>query len=472
MLLNLSVKPVFLSSILLTLLGVSCAEASFSGGAASRSDSPSSTAPGGNGKITCSAEPSTAKVGDTVAIKIDAREFRGALFQKVGPAEAFSEGGPGGSESTLSATESGVTLADGSPNWMTDVKEGTTRIEVRFAQSSALADGSCTFTATKDGQPPTKPVDPVPTPTPEPRTPGQPEPRPGEPTTDTGSTHSTNPNIPGTPCTPGQESIGSQIAFLIDNSNSNSATDCPSASKTGSFNNTDLYSCGGTTNREKAVLAAFDLLAKIAADEPSHGLAISDLAIASFPTRGDYVAGWKQESAGWIKTDAAGRGLIQKSLSFARNPIGMTPYGSALAAATELFQEAPEAAGRTRVAVLVTDGEPTDRDPSNVQAQANALRAQGVQVITLTYNATHASREAEHQTMMRRIDGSQAPGHWYASRYAKFSDYMQALIGIDGKGGLVETISSSGKATEVQNSAALKDAFLKIIKTQAISCTR
>ena len=272
-------------------------------------------------------------------------------------------------------------------------------------------------------------------------------------------------------CTPTQQTIGAQIAFLIDNSNSNSATDCPGAKKTGTFNGTDLYTCASETNREVAVLAAYDTLAQYASAQPNNAKAKSDLAIASFPTSKDYVNGWTQESNGWVDADGNTKQTVANAMLFTRNPLGMTPYGAAMTAATDLFKSASTDA-RAKVFVLVTDGDPTDSDPSAVQAKADALKAQGVQIIVVTYTG---DREGPHTQMMQGIDNTyfQYYGqHWYAPKYSTFADYMKALIGTGGKGGLAQTIASNGQSILVSDSSKLKDTFQSIIKTQAIGCNQ
>jgi hypothetical protein len=147
----------------------------------------------------------------------------------------------------------------------------------------------------------------------------------------------------------------------------------------------------------------------------------------------------------------------------------MTPYGAAFAAATELFQSA-SSDNRAKVAVLVTDGDPTDSDPSAVQAKADALRAAGVEVIVVTYAG---DRAAAHTQMMQSIDQtyfSEYGVHWYAPKYATFADYMNALIGPTGTNGLALTVATKGQSLYVSDSTQLKSTFLSIIQSQAIGC--
>jgi hypothetical protein len=261
---------------------------------------------------------------------------------------------------------------------------------------------------------------------------------------------------------------------VIDNSNSNAATDCPASKKTGTFNGVDVYECGGETNREKAVMSAYDLLTNIATKEPGNKLAVSRIAIASFPTVENYVDGWAVRS-NFVNASSGNRAAVKSAMAFARKPWGLTPYGSAMSAATQIFGAAASDK-RAKVAVLVTDGEPTDRDPPRVAKLAADLRASGVQVITVfvTSGEVRAARISKHTQMMQGIDDAsvqQGAGHWYkTTQYASFSAYMAALVGGGSEPGLVARVSN--KVVEVQDSTALRAAFLKIIKTQAIGCER
>ena len=217
-----------------------------------------------------------------------------------------------------------------------------------------------------------------------------------------------------------------------------------------------------------------DLLSAVAANEPNNAKARSDLSIASFPTAADFVNGFEIQTKDWLSIADESRDQLSAAMQFARKPTGLTPYGAAMTAGNELFSKAASD-GRAKVAVLVTDGEPTDQNPNGVVAKAQALSQAGVQVITVFIAGDQArqSREATHTAMLKKIDTSSVEngnGHWYDSAYADFSSYMQALLGSSTQKSLVSTISN--QVVEVQDSAALKAAFLKIIKTQAISCAQ
>lgn len=442
---------------LLTIL-VACSEAQFTGNAPARASQPETPADDGSGTdttpgdddggtdttpgdddggsaaddIRCTIDPGMVQVGTKALVALSVKENAAQLFQTVISGSSRSDstlvyGGP--------ETRGLYTNEDGSANELLGAAAGTMTVEIRKTKDQETADAVCTLNVTKDAVP-------------------------------------VNPNPP-VQCQDTEHKVGAEITFLIDNSNSNASTDCPNDRLIGTNNGVDVYECGSETNREKAVLAAYDVLREVAASDSDYALARSRLAIGSFPTATDYVSGWKNESNGFLDVVATGRDAISKALKFTRKPAGMTPYGAAMGGATEVFAGSANDK-RAKLAVLVTDGEPTDQGPESVAAKAKALKAQGVNVITVfvTAGQTRSSRETKHIAMLKKIDDArldQTNGaqHWYDSRYASFDAYIDALLGGSGQESLVERIS--GKVVEVQDSAALKSTFLDIIKSE-IKC--
>lgn len=299
--------------------------------------------------------------------------------------------------------------------------------------------------------------------------------------------------IPTTPaseapiCTPSQKSIGANIAFLIDNSSSNNVTDCPGASKTGRFQDADVYTCSGETNREKAVLAAFDLLADVSARDAGPA-AVSNISIVGFPAANNSVQTVQMATNGWVSTRPAteNRAGLQGALQFTRQPMGATPYGTAIDAAGGLFAGVSDDA-RARVAVLVTDGEPTDRDPAAVATKAQALQAAGVEVITVyvTNSQSRVQREIAHQSMLTSWEQRSSPGHFYnAQRYQSFDEYLAEVFGRNGRVSLADSVTSKIVPTcvdapgavcqrwkvEIPDSSALANVVKQIIRTRAVRC--
>ena len=307
---------------------------------------------------------------------------------------------------------------------------------------------------------------------------------------------------PDTPvCAANQKSIGANIAFLVDNSSSNAATDCPGATLARSVNGADMYRCGQETNREKAVLAAFDLLADVSARDSSP-MAASNISIVGFPAEGNAVQTVKIATNGWVSSRPVteNRAGIQTALQFTRDPFGATPYGTAIATANSLFNVNAND-GRARLAVLVTDGEPTDRDPADVADRAKALRASGVEVITvfIDNSQSRAQRQAAHAQMLQSFEQmSQAAGqmsqpagqigqpvHFYnAQRYQSFDAYLDDILGRNNRVSLADAVTSQVVPTcvdgqgsvcqrwkvEITNSNELANVVKQIIRTRAIKC--
>lgn len=297
-----------------------------------------------------------------------------------------------------------------------------------------------------------------------------------------------NPEPTSTPtppqCTDKQVPVGAYVAFLVDNSNSNVSTDCPDGKKIGTFKGSDLYECGSATNREKAVIEAFKVLKESATSANAREESHSSVAIASFPTAENYVDGFAIKSPGnWLTTASAQESDLQKSLSFTRRPLGLTPYGAAMSAGNQLFGGVNDTS-KARVAVLVTDGEPTDRDAGAVAQKAEELRAKGVEVFTVfvTNSQTRNQRIADHLAMLNDFNQrslADGRGPWYSQRYASMNEYARDLLGQGGSLSLVEKVTSKvdsacqdkdgarceRRIVEVGNAAALTNVFKTIMKS-------
>ena len=306
----------------------------------------------------------------------------------------------------------------------------------------------------------------------------------------TNTTQSTIPTsqAPDTPvCAANQKSIGANIAFLVDNSSSNAATDCPGAALARNVNGADMYHCAQETNREKAVLAAYDLLADVSTRDTSP-MAASNIAIVGFPAEGNAVQTVKIATNGWVSSRPASenRAGVQTALQFTRDPFGATPYGTAIAAANGLFNVNSND-GRSRIAVLVTDGEPTDRDPADVAERAKSLRAAGVEVITvfIDNSQNRTQRQAAHAQMLANYEQWSQPNHFYnAQRYQSFDAYLDEILGRNGRVPLVDAVTSQVVPTcvdaqgtvcqrwkvEIANSNELANVVKQIIRTRAIKC--
>lgn len=275
--------------------------------------------------------------------------------------------------------------------------------------------------------------------------------------------------VGGSDCTPppppvaprcSEVNIGAQLAFLIDNSSSNESTDCPSPRATGRVKpgGAAIFACDGETNREKAVLAAYDLLVEVSGADKANALATSSLGVISFPI-GDNAGFTEQQT--WTKTTLEQRASLPSAMRFARAPYGKTPYGEALNGAERLFASA-SSDERQKVAILVTDGFPTDANPARVLQQAEKLRAAGVNVVTISVTGpeTRTQRQEEHRAMLagfNRANLAAVGRSWYDnSEYQSFDSYLDAILSLGQQ-------VAQGQVIEVDDVTALAETVIGVI---------
>jgi len=323
-------------------------------------------------------------------------------------------------------------------------------------------------------------------------TPPATQPAPTAPTTPNGQSPIPTGQAPDTPiCAANQKAIGSNILFMVDNSSSLSATDCPSPVRgnqiqDGNAGMIDSWQCNGATNREQAVLAAYDLLSDVSTRDPSPS-AVSNVSVIGFPAQGNQTQNVIFATNGGISSlqPATNRAGLQTSLQFTRQPFGATVFGAPLANAASFFQQ-PASDARSRIAVLITDGEPTDRNPADTTSRAQQLRQQGVDVVTIfvTNSQTRAAREQAHTAMLQSWDQRSQGGRYYAPQYQSFDAYIADILGRNGKASLTDAVTSQVVATcvdspgapcqrwkaEIQDSAGLANIVKQVIRTKAIKC--
>ncbi len=411
----------------LSLLALGCNEAKFNSGAAESRPTPPPLS------FSCTVKPETTQLGKTVEIAVTSSQpFADKLFEKIKFADRSVD-------LELTAKDGGYQLKDG-PNQFKPEVAGAHTVELRKSADGPV-EGSCSFTVEKSEEP---------------------------------------------ACKVGEQLIGGNVAFIIDNSYSHSVTDCQDIDRR-LWDSQKKVRCQQATNREKAVLSAFDVLNQISRESGSDALATSALAIASFPTRDESVNGMKIHTNGWITANAEVRNEIANSLLFTREPIGYTPYGAGMRAAETLFanQQGLDAQ-KSKLAVLVTDGEPTDRNPAETNATAQKLQASGVEVVTVfvTSGQTRSQRRSSHIEFLRKEDqnwlsATNGRDNWYDRRvYGGFESYINDLMGNGTNPQLVDKISSKydqtcqdssdtvcpRKIIEVSNSAELEKVFRQIVK--------
>lgn len=274
--------------------------------------------------------------------------------------------------------------------------------------------------------------------------------------------------------------IGAYVAVVIDNSGSNSEHDCPNAvAAPGPVTSVPAYRCE-ETNRERAVLRSLKALSTPAVTpgpgQGSNAQAQSFVGVVEFPTKEDPYEGHKIWGQGWQPVDQS-QGTMQDSLAFTRTPYGQTPYGSGLSGAKTLMAAAPK--DRPRAIIFLTDGEPTDRQPSQTLHIAEQLKADGIEILTVFVN-TQQDREKgrqEHRTLLKGFQDTlqqyNRTNWWIGNEFPSFESYLDTLLGGNGKPSLLDRITSPSRKYEVSNSQQLETTLNSIVKTISLkSCIR
>lgn len=256
-------------------------------------------------------------------------------------------------------------------------------------------------------------------------------------------------------CDEVQTSSGIELTLLIDNSNSNAKTDCPNPKSLGQFRNTrtESFECQGETNREKAAQVAVDMLNSYRKDIKNFD---AQLAIASFPSEKDIENGFEIRTNNWLQVEDNSKEAVTSAMAFSRRPAGKTPYQAAMTAGIELYNQKPESKA-ARLALLVTDGEPTDENAVQAKAVANQLHALGVKVVTIfvTGTETREARIAQHIQYLQN-DGQSA-------------ENIDELMGRNAKESLVDVLSD--EKIEVTDSKELEAVFKSVIK-KSVECKK
>lgn len=245
---------------------------------------------------------------------------------------------------------------------------------------------------------------------------------------------------------------GIDVAFVIDNSGSNRFTDCGDNPKRigNDAQGFELYECQVATNREKAVLNVYDVIEKMTKDEEAPS---SQISVSSFPKNSQ--SGYDWQSKEWMAVKDQKKADLQNSLQFTRKPGGMTPYGDGLLAAREMVSKLPESK-KSKLVVFVTDGEPTDENPSTVKDFAKTNFAdKGVKIVTVLVagNKSVESRKAEHASYLKGLGYS--------------TGVIDELLGRSGTKGLIDSIST--KKLEITDSKGLTKALESLI-VSAVAC--
>lgn len=232
---------------------------------------------------------------------------------------------------------------------------------------------------------------------------------------------------PASPETCSEEFRALRVAFVVDNTESNSCSPgqvqdlsgytCKDGSKhSGEYSGTDPIKSnhsngrGHYTERQNAVyesvLSIMDHDAKAIAKDPNFpGSAVG---VVSFPegqivddSLDRYV---KQSGKGplpklmtnlkGIASDDVFKNSLWDMLKFTHNPVGMTPYNVAFRGAKELLMDKQAGDSRPEIVFFITDGLPTDSMPSKIVEARKSLGS--TPVIFFNIYSPGASSEAQN----------------------------------------------------------------------------
>ncbi|SMF30032.1 VWA domain-containing protein [Pseudobacteriovorax antillogorgiicola] len=250
-------------------------------------------------------------------------------------------------------------------------------------------------------------------------------------------------------CESGEVYTGANFLFLVDNSRSMIDTDCPSG---------DSANCG-PTNRERAILSAFDALTEafVSSDRDE---AISSIAIARFTpdNRNQSFEDMPAESYISVESFPENRSMLEQRLSFTRSPKGDTPYLNAILWGEKFVSEETSANGRKNILVLVTDGEPTDKSPKEVREKAESLDAP---IITIRVNQSGLNMEQRRDIHQGVIQKNYS--QWTTENYDNLNLYVDDLMS------LPQDISSR-EIIEISSVAELEAKIFQDIILETVPC--
>jgi hypothetical protein len=217
-------------------------------------------------------------------------------------------------------------------------------------------------------------------------------------------------------CESGEEYVGANFIFAIDNSGSMRETDCPSG-------NPD--DCG-ITERENALLKTFDVLTEATKDSEFKDKTVSSFSVAKFtPADRKLTLAETETFSTTFETLPENRDLLAETLTFARRPKGATPYSYALQLGQTFLDDPALANHDQNILVLVTDGEPTDQSPSQVRELASQIDAR---IVTIRIN--HQKLTADERQQRHREIIAENYGSWATDAYPDVQAYADDLLAL------------------------------------------
>ena len=255
-------------------------------------------------------------------------------------------------------------------------------------------------------------------------------------------------------CNKDDKVTGANFIFLIDNSGSMFETDClnPDASGT----------CSAATEREKAILASFDRLVDITekSDNPEQAKSVFTIAKFSPDIRLGKMSDINEPVYAQFETIASERARLAETLKFTRQPKGDTPYEIAVQYTKRFLNEQKNQ--KRNVAVLLTDGEPTDTNPEVTLKNASQLPLDRFTIRINTKGDSLEERYLDHKARIERYYTNDRDG--WTSNYDDIEKYMNDLMSL-------ATNFSQREPTNIESAKALETAiFDDVIRSTIKSC--
>ena len=257
------------------------------------------------------------------------------------------------------------------------------------------------------------------------------------------------------PCPMGSSRRGAYVAFIIDNSESHSTSDCPKAQN---FNNPKvkrpLKQCMNETSREKSAINAVSILGNLNRKNPE---SVSFVAFSHFPNDDSNL------SPRWLRPETESA-VFKSQLGVLRYPKGVTPYIQGLESALRLFGSVKD--DKQKVLVFITDGFPTDKNPKNTMTIARKIQALKVKIISvmITGKSNQEVLKAKHKGFMENF-----PENWVDGSYQNnMQAYYRDLLGDGLAPGLLRGMSDT--LVFLEDSTSLNYEIQKIVSTRALAC--
>lgn len=252
-------------------------------------------------------------------------------------------------------------------------------------------------------------------------------------------------------CLSGSEYVGANFVFMVDNSGSMQATDCSTG---------NAEDCG-PTEREKAILSAFDVLSKASEASEYSDRSISSISIAQF-TPEDLNLSIDQFDTRQLTVTSfpEDRNKLKSALEFTRQPKGDTPYLNALEIANRTIVSGDLLKDKDNIVVLVTDGDATDQNPSLVRETAENLDAR---IITIRVSPENWDEQTRFNKHLEVISKNRYYSSWGNTSYESLEDYTKDLMN------LAQDISDQ-PVIEINTAGDLEKSIFEEIITKNVPC--